>query len=564
MSVETKTAGWVTIENQSVFTWHYEPAALAKSLVLLVPPFGHEAFHAHRFYKLLALHLQNQGHRVVRFDWPGCGDSSGDTAEEYIHESWPKTIKALINQFSETLPVNLIGLRMGANLASATKAHKYILIDPIFSPKRFVRELTATAKLADSVSDNLKGIEAGGYYYSETLLSWIPNQHLIFTPSIPTLVLCRQTKKAEALRQPDLDLTIVEEAKIDSLIAEPQFTEIPNGMMQRIEETLETEASVVSAEKPVFQSMLSELACGHWRERTVKDELGQFGIITEPVNADVNQPLLVFVNSGSGVHTGPNRVYVEASRHLAKTHGLRTCRFDLYNLGDSATADVDDENHCYPKHATEYTLRFLDFLQQQNIADDVYLAGICSGAHHAYHAAIHGHPALKHILLINPLTFYWQEGMSLVTPDNQRVTVDSNYYAQKIKDPRAWVHLLKGKANLRYISKFASKLLMKKLNVLGKSIGRIINPIPSTQLNQDMQKIQVQGIGISILIADSDPGWGLIADASQLPKKTFLKRFNISDGTVRNANHTFSKTESRARLQLKIEELLPITVEVQS
>jgi hypothetical protein len=98
-----------------------------------------------------------------------------------------------------------------------------------------------------------------------------------------------------------------------------------------------------------------------------------------------------------------------------------------------------------------------------------------------------------------------------------------------------------------------SKLIVKKTRTIAKGFQRVIHPIPDTQLNIDMKTIQQSGTKLSILVADTDPGWGLLADACQLPVPKFLKKFGVQGRTIPDSNHTFSRTPSRLFLadQLK-------------
>lgn len=556
MELNNRTAGWVTVESEQVFTWFYQPEHAPIGFALLVPPIGHEAFHTHRFYKLLALHLQKEGFAVLRFDWPGCGNSEGDIESKTNFQHWPTIVSELAQLFSGGLPVSMIGLRLGANIFSALPAEAHVYLDPVLSPSRLVREIRVSAKVAEQNEAIEAGIESGGHIYSEAFLSWIGSTELSLQATEHTTVVTSQLKKTAKVFN-GVKCQLIEEARLPEILLEPQFTEVPDNLLETITKHLVTTSPTQQPQgSNSHQLQAPTLITAEWEESQIIDKQGQFGILTKPKNTDESAPLLILVNSGSGVHVGPNRAYVELSRQLARQHQIQVLRLDLQNLGDSYAVGVPEENVCYPDLAADYALSFLDTVEKHKISHYVALAGICSGAHHAFHTAIKGHRALNEVILINPLTFYWHHGMSLMTPDEQKVTVDSNYYANKIKDPKAWLHLLKGKANIAYIGQFLTKLVVKKLKSTTTAFKRLLKPIPPTRVNQDVQTIASHGIQLSIVVSDSDPGWGLLKDASQLSKAKFAKVFNVKMASVSQANHTFSTRRSRRELARIISEMV--------
>ena len=57
--------------------YHPPDGAARRSGVVLCYPFGQEYVRAHRAFRLLANRLASVGFHVLRFDYHGCGDSSG-------------------------------------------------------------------------------------------------------------------------------------------------------------------------------------------------------------------------------------------------------------------------------------------------------------------------------------------------------------------------------------------------------------------------------------------------------------------------------------------------------
>lgn len=117
--------------------------------VLLCNPFGQEAIRAHRIYAVLAAKLSRLGLHVLRFDYSGTGDSSGDV-EDGSQAQWLDDIVEAHDELGAIAEVNRvtwIGLRYGASLAvlAAEKLARplgdLILWDPVVSGALYVNEL---------------------------------------------------------------------------------------------------------------------------------------------------------------------------------------------------------------------------------------------------------------------------------------------------------------------------------------------------------------------------------------------------------------------------------------
>src|ERR1044072_663827 len=90
--------------------------------------------------------------------------------------------------------------------------------------------------------------------------------------------------------------------------------------------------------------------------------------------------------------------------------------------GNSVAVDPDRENNTYPPTAFRDISLGFQRLQGEFGARRIVLLGLCSGAYAAFQAAAQfADSALVESVLINPLTFFWREGMSLeATPAQQQ------------------------------------------------------------------------------------------------------------------------------------------------
>lgn len=118
--------------------------------VVMCYPAGQEYMRSHRALQQLSTLLSKAGFHVMRFDYYGTGDSSGDSREADI-ELWKSNIHAAIEELKDSSGVKrivLIGLRLGAALAVATSIERtditdLVLWNPVINGKAYIDQLTA-------------------------------------------------------------------------------------------------------------------------------------------------------------------------------------------------------------------------------------------------------------------------------------------------------------------------------------------------------------------------------------------------------------------------------------
>ncbi len=153
--------------------------------VLLCNPVGHEYIRSHRTIRRLADALSRRGYHVLRFDYHGTGDSSGDFDESDL-SGWCADIKVAADELEALSGLNrvcAIGLRLGALLAykadAECKFNKLLMWDPIIDGSCYVRslrklhaELLVSTYYYSSVRHESETPvnELVGYVYSQKLL----------------------------------------------------------------------------------------------------------------------------------------------------------------------------------------------------------------------------------------------------------------------------------------------------------------------------------------------------------------------------------------------------------
>ena len=138
-----------TSQDQLFGVYHAPEAATRRgSAVVMCQPIGHEYVRAHRAFRNLAAALAENGFHVLRFDYLGCGDSSGDGERTTIEQCLADLSTAIdeLKDMSGATKVSLVGLRVGAALAAMTAARRrdvdrIVLWDPVIDGQAYLAAL---------------------------------------------------------------------------------------------------------------------------------------------------------------------------------------------------------------------------------------------------------------------------------------------------------------------------------------------------------------------------------------------------------------------------------------
>jgi uncharacterized protein len=136
--------------------------------VVLCYPFGQEYMRAHRAFRQLALLLARAGFHVLRFDYRGTGDSSGDGLEPSLAD-WVTDAGVAADELRDTAEVSrivFVGLRLGGAIAALaasgrTDVDEVVLWDSAVTGGRYLSEVCAHDRSPDagrSAADGTIGV----------------------------------------------------------------------------------------------------------------------------------------------------------------------------------------------------------------------------------------------------------------------------------------------------------------------------------------------------------------------------------------------------------------------
>jgi alpha-beta hydrolase superfamily lysophospholipase len=401
--------------------------------VLIAAPIGYEHLTSHRTLRELAEALAGEGHRVLRFDYDGTGDSSGDAWDPDRVQAWRASLRAAAQELREQgcTRLTVVGLRLGAMLAlvegTGLEADALVVWAPVPSGKRYVKELRLLGQPIPPEHDRGCGpafTQAGDVYTAPTLadLAELTGPATLPAPRV-LIVDDRPAKLAAALEALGASVsTATADGSEKMLQTSAERAEVPHARIgdvrawigpadgQPLPPLSEATPTAVAITAPDGSAL---------RETVVRLGPHQLtGVLTEPLDSDAaaDAPTVVFLNSGSEPHFGPGRAWVAFARQLAAA-GQRAVRFDFRGWGESPD-DGKAPGVPYEDHCLEDLRAVIEALGEDGHRQ-VIPFGLCSGAFIALKVAV-DHPVAG-VVALNPQMYWTPDQPRVLTPDENTV-----------------------------------------------------------------------------------------------------------------------------------------------
>ncbi|MDF2120069.1 alpha/beta fold hydrolase [Roseiarcaceae bacterium H3SJ34-1] len=451
----------------------YHEAAGDTGIVLLAP-FGVEALACHKSMRLLAEDCASRGFPTLRFDFPGTGDSLGDEATLDAIDSRCKSALAAIDWLKATSGVKnviLVGLRLGASIAAfvgkEAGAQRVVLMAPIVSGKRYVREMrslyriakakdASTASLArpenrpDGTTEaSIAPLEFDGFRLSQMSFDALNRMDLksLPPPAMDIMILAPSGQLAaedlgQQWRTAGARVSLQDFLGFNSLLTDPSSADPPRADLTQVADWIGTAppAGSSSSKRPETARLEGDAFIETAAQFGTGNQV--FGILCRAKQMLAAAPVLILLNTGANPHVGWGRQTVEIARRLASL-GISTLRIDTSGIGE--TPDLVDRptRVFYVADSRADVTAAVDWLETQGIRNPA-LSGICSGAYLAFQAAAI-EPRLTAVAMINLQKFVWDASARLI------VYSSVNYYLSMLRQPAIWLRLLKGDVDTRGI-----------------------------------------------------------------------------------------------------------------
>ncbi|MBN3758310.1 hypothetical protein G3N95_35735 [Paraburkholderia sp. Tr-20389] len=513
------------------FGWLHE--AEGGSGVVLCSPFGYDALCTHRGWRQLAERLAAAGMPVLRFDYPGAGDSLGVEEDPGRIEAWIASIAAAVSYLKASTGVervSLCGLRLGATLAALAAERigdvdGLVLLSPALSGRNYVRELRAHRQSwlstpaginAVPIPDSAAYVEAFGFgLHGDDIarLGAIDLRENTRRPARRVLML-DASDRARAGALVDhyaangvlIERQSFEEA--DRFLIEALYSEEPVNAFEAVTRWLREVPETACAAKAALATDAAHAAVElrlH-AQRAVERPIvfgGYFGIYCRPDAPRADAPAVLFFNTGASHHIGDGRIFVLFARELA-AQGIASLRMDLGGLGDSTplSAEVNLDT-IYSQQSCADAMAGADWLVAQGYGQ-VVTFGVCGGAFNGLHACAN-HPDIVGAFGVNLQKFVWDGAAR--TPGTAGLA-STRVLRRSALSAGKWMRVLRGETSLVRIVRGLSERLSRSLflritDLIDQTTGVAIAP---NEVRRLLQKIEAKRAEVCLVYGDYDLG----------------------------------------------------------
>jgi len=572
---------WFGRQERPLFGWYHAAAGSSPRLgVVLCSPFGHEEMAVHRGYMHLARRLAREGYAVLRFDYEGTGDSSGDPAGDGRVQAWLDSIdeaRRRLVELSGAPGVVLFGVRLGAILALASASRQpadgLILFGPPASGRAWVREMRALhAARERGLPKEPPEPEAvvAGFPLPESAraeLSSLDWRASGVRPAPSALVIGRDDLRGAEeslvadLKQRDVDTVYSATPGFASFASDDPLKSTPPELaFDEIVKWLDEHSQPASAPPSTFSAPPLSVRVAPLDAAAVFDGVReealhiqeQFAILTEPSDPGPRaRTALVLLNIGANHHVGSNAMYVALARSLA-AQGFRVVRLDFSGLGDSVRPAGGRENDIYAGRFFAEVRTVLDHLFARGIERAV-LGGLCSGAYAAYHTAI-ADPRVSGLVMINPLAFHWNEGDSVEVRSRQGFK-STRFYKQALWQPKTWARTVRGETNIKAIATELAKRAERRVRRESRAIFARLSgdTVETTDVERGFRTLCTRGTKCLLLFGEQDGSIDLVEEHLGAKGGRLRKFSDFHMEVIEGPDHTFTPLWTRRVLFSHIE-----------
>ena len=574
---------WWPTQGGAIFGWTHPPLAASRATaVVLVPPLGPEYLHSHRAVRHLARRLARAGYPVVRYDHLGYGDATEVPRDADAVPLWQEGVTTAIGvarAMADVERVVLVTLRSSTLLVAhpaLPPVDGLVCWYPVLRGSAFVRDLQRLDAALGLPPTDGTHLEAGGYSMSAATQQGlgaldvvgglgvqpraafvIHEQGLPPNPRLAERLLSAGAEvremalggRPEMMRQ--AELMQVPESDVAAMLAW-MMTEFPERVATAAVGDAEDDDADRLPVEPVTPPVLTaQLDGGAWRERPVWLGTGEqraFGILTEPVtNAPAPRPLFVLLNAGSAHHVGPNGIHPQLCRRAAQ-EGWTALRLDIPGLGESSRVVERETHHPYPADVGPLVWRVLAPMMRE-AGGSLMLAGLCSGARNAYKTALAAGPgSVRGLILLNPLTLYFQPGDDILMPAAARPGAEAQWLQSGHRDRGQWLALLRDPRRVLRVGARAVRATVHWGSRRAVDAGRRLGVIPPARLVRDLHRLLDARIHISLVTHPHEPGvQAMRLEAGALLSEVPAPR-TVRVRMLTAADHTFTRRDSRDNL----------------
>ena len=396
--------------------------------VVLCAPWGFEDLAMRKSWRLLAEAIAAAGFPVLRFDYPGTGNSLGAMTAIVDTAQWTRAVgdaADFLRAYSGVKRFVFIGQSLGAALAAVaagtrTDVAALLLIAPVVKGRAYVQDLAVTSSL---VADKL-GITADpapgealsmlGFALSPSMVESLKALDLGKSAmgGVQTVVVYDQADRkqgaevSEHYRRNGVTARLETVAPYHLMISDTtDIQPLPASRAQIVAALLDLYPAT-PAVAPRLPLLPATLRAETFREEPLRfgAEGAMQGTLCQPVVPQPGAPTMIFLNRGLNAQIGWRRVSVDHARALAGA-GIASLRIDLAGLGESADHPDRPAPLVYAPELVSDVGAAIDALAARGHTR-IAIVGVGSGAYTAL-AVAEADARVSDVVVVNPQRLVW-------------------------------------------------------------------------------------------------------------------------------------------------------------
>ena len=542
-----------------IFGWY--SAGRSTRGVILCGTLGREQNSAHRWWRDLSAGIAATGCTVLRFDYPGEGDSEARFFELDAALGAIRRAIRFLREEAQAEEILLVGLRFGGTLAALIAEEggvdRLVLIAPFARGQAYLREMALQARLIDIVPDGRPipkqagALSVGGFILSSELIRDLTNVNLCRgdcrSAKHILLLGCDRDGLATLYTSQESYVEVSEVPRLASLVSDVRQIRMPEPTRTKIIDFV----SAGNVPYPIPLLSARSASCiitgTGWSEEPIHFGGGLFGIRCDPSMTPSRAPAVLFINMATHAHSGYGRQTTNLARTLAQK-GIISLRMDVRGVGDSVDRP-DGKLPMYTLDAIESVKAGVQVLTQ-NDARPIIAVGTCSGAYLAFHAICQDN-RITAAVLVNLYCFDWELSHG-GKPYDEKPIRPFSYYMALLLRWRTWRHIFGGAVP---ISKTVGAIMRHGLTTLFNPFLRYSSKgIDTRPISARIADLKVRGAKIAMIYSSGD--LGLIDLRRQLgPLDVAAEILGDPVQIIDNADHSFAAEHAQAVLIHEIERL---------
>ncbi|WFR98564.1 alpha/beta hydrolase [Rhizobium tumorigenes] len=491
--------------------------------VVMLPAWGFEELTIRRGWAGFAERMAKAGYCCLRFDWPGAGDSIGDTEAGVSLTDWLDAVKAAANLMIERYSMErivLVGHGVGGLLAphcaDLVSAAAIVQMAPQSEGRTGLRELEILGRLIGSFlslpnAPSKDMIEIAGHSISLALAKGIAALRLDegTRPRSPTplLSVLRPGTPGVAdwpqrLATAGFTVTAAPYTGSEGFLAYNQASIPPVECFENVCAWLVQTVPPGRQQVPGHQQLAEALRGNGYSERPILFGPGGrlFAILCLP-NISPPRATIILINSGDNYHIGWARMHVEFARKLA-LQGVASFRIDTGGIGDAE--DIDGHAY-YVDGQTRDVIEAVTTVEALGLGP-VLVSGRCSGGYAAIQTAV-ADPRIRGLVAVNTVRLGLSPSETFEQIMSGGTSSVANYRRRAFSTQIAR-DVLTGRKSLLAVSAKGMRIARKQLSTrlphfVGalSSAGRL-----KAAIRQQAQQLQARGVAVFLLYAENDGG----------------------------------------------------------